>query len=346
MTSRRWQIGLIGCGWAGQQHARAIKALPERAEIRALADVNLDLAQTKAYQWQVRSWTDHYQELFKSQNLDAVSICLPHDIHAPAAIEALQAGLHVLVEKPLAVTLAQAEAMIAAAETAQVQLMVAENIRFHSTYLKVADLIQAGILGDIFLIRISREHEMHDYLRQRPWFLEQASAGIMMSGGIHDFELLRMLGGEIDHVYGLIAPKVLPEMVADDTSVVAVGLTNGVTALIVESFSLKTPRPGVHGTVHGSQGSLWFYDDRIHLYTAPKDGRQDLVEEIAIPQQDTFIAEITHFFDCLDHHVEPITSGREQRKPLQAVVATIESFRRGERVYLKQLKGGSSRELF
>lgn len=331
---KRWRIGIIGCGWAGQQHAQALQALAQRVELCAVVDTDIALAKAKAQEWQVPVWTSDYHQILDPAQLDAVTVCLPHDLHAPVSIEALNQGLHVLVEKPLANTLAEADAMIAAAAAANRRLMVAETVRFHQTYLKVVELLQSGLLGDLFMIRISREHEMHAYLRQRPWFLEQESAGIMVSGGIHDFEIVRMLGGDIEHVYGLVGRKVLPEMVADDTSVALAGLRSGVAAVISESFSLKTPRPGVHGAVHGSRGSLWFYNEQIQTYTASQDGRPDSVETITVEARNTFEAEIEHFLDCLDDGAEPITSGRDQRKPLAAVVATYESFKLGRRVYV------------
>lgn len=335
---RRWHMGIIGCGWAGEQHAHAMRALVERVELRALADVNADLAKAQAQDWQVPMWTDDYRELLALKQLDAVSICLPHHLHAPVAIDAAEAGRHVLVEKPLATTLAEADAMIVAAEAAQIQLMVAENVRFNATYARASELIRAGTLGDVFLVRIAREHQMHAYLRQRPWFLNHESGGIMYSGGIHDFELLRMLAGEIEHVYGLVGRKVLPEMAADDTGLALVGMHSGAAAIVVESFSLKTPEPGVHGSVHGSRGSLWFSRGRLRLYSAPQDGRQDLAKEIVIPPHDSFQAELAHFLDCLEHNAEPLTNAREERKPLMAVLATYESIKRGERVYMDEFE--------
>jgi predicted dehydrogenase len=123
-------------------------------------------------------------------------------------------------------------------------------------------------------------------------------------------------------------------MVGEDTGVALIGLWDGAMAVLVESFSLRTPDPGVHGTVHGTLGSLWFSRGHIQLYSAPEDGQQHLVEEMEIPLCDTFKAEIAHLLDCLEQGVDPRTSGREERKPLVAVLATYESIQRGERVYL------------
>ena len=115
-------MGIIGCGWAGEQHARATRELAERVELCALADANVEVAEARAGEWQVPVWTRDYRDLLDSDQLDAVSICLPHHLHATVGVEALEAGLHVLVEKPLATTLTEADAMITAADAAGRQL--------------------------------------------------------------------------------------------------------------------------------------------------------------------------------------------------------------------------------
>jgi UDP-N-acetylglucosamine 3-dehydrogenase len=325
-----WRMGIVGAGWAGDQHARAIRLLSNRVALQAVVDIERERAASRAREWGASWWGTDYRELLARPDLDAVSLCLPHALHAPVTLAALDAGLHVLVEKPLACTLDEADAMIVAAESTGLTLMVAENVRFHPTYQRVAEIIRGGHLGNLFLLRISREHHMHAYLRARPWFLTDSTAGIMYSGGVHDFEILRMLGGEIKTVYAVPAPKTLPEMTADDTSLAVATLESGVRALLLESFSLLTPRPGVTGTAHGSTGSLWFGDGWIRLYTAPGDGREEAVQEIQVPVTDTFVAELAHFLDCLDGLVaEPLTNAREGRKPLAAVLAAYASMQRG-----------------
>lgn len=337
---KRWQVGIIGLGWAGDQHARAMRELKDRVEIPVLAEIDSNLAQDMSTKWKVPGWTTNYHELLKREDLDAVSICLPHELHSQVAIEAAQAGLHILIEKPISATLAEADAMIKAASSASVTLMVAENVRYDNIFIQAAELAQSGKLGELFLVRISREHNMRAYLNQRPWFLTDKYAGIMVSGGIHDFELLRMLAGEIEHVYALKGTKVFDEMCADDNSVALAGMKNGAVATIVETYFMRTPQSGVFCSVHGSKGSMWFHGFRsesIRLYLADQDDRPGLGEEVKVSYQDTFVTEMAHFLDCLeDPDLEPITSGREERKPLVAVMAAYESFRTGQRVILDE----------
>lgn len=329
-----WRVGILGCGYAGSRHAEALQALAPRATITAVADSEPDVARDQAAAWQVDEWVTDYHTLLTRDKLDAVSICLPHSLHGEAAVAAAEAGLHILVEKPLAASLAEADRMIEAAAQYHVCLMVAETIRFNATYQHVCELLQSNVLGKLSLIRIHREHQMRDYLNARPWFLHEPTGGILVSGGIHDFELVRMLAGEIAHVYALTPNKLFDEMTADDTGVVVAGLVGGAVATLIESFAIRTPTPGVHGIVNGAEGSLWFGGDRIELYQAAQDGYPEEVKMIRVPQVDPFEAEMRHFLDCLDNGSMPITSGVEQRKPLAAVEATYMSLTRGTRIDL------------
>jgi predicted dehydrogenase len=344
---KTWRVGLIGCGWAGEQHVKAIRSLKTRAILVAIADTNEDLLHARVRDWKPSFFTTDYMQVLNRKDIDAVIICLPHDLHAPVGIQAVEAGLHVLVEKPLASTLEDADALITAADRAGVTLMVAENVRFESLYQKVASLLRENALGDIFLLRIAREHQMHDYLRARPWFLQQQSGGIMFSGGVHDFELVRMLAGDIESVYASSAPKALPDMIADDTSVALVKLKTGATAVIVESFSIRTAYPGVHGSVHGSKGSLWFYDNQIEIYTSDQDGQPQVLQKLNLRGQlseaphtelNSFYKEVEHFLDCLDTHSIPTTNGKEQREPLLAVLAAYRSMVEDRRVSISEIR--------
>jgi predicted dehydrogenase len=89
-----WRIGIVGCGWAGERHALALKSLSERARIVALADARAEVARSRARKWQVSYWTNDYRKLLAARRLDAVPICLPHHLHITASIDAANAALH------------------------------------------------------------------------------------------------------------------------------------------------------------------------------------------------------------------------------------------------------------
>jgi len=348
MNAGPLQIAIIGCGWAGQQHARACADLG--VHVRWVADIDLARAHTLARSLsqaeQGPRVTSAYHEALADPDLDAASICLPHNLHASVAIDAAQAGVHVLVEKPLAANLDEADRMIAAARDAGVVLMVAENVRFDTVYLKIRDLLQESTIGKPALLQMTRQCYLREsFLRDRPWFLnaETAAGGIMMSGGIHDFETTRMLIGEVERVYALRAPQRFLEMEGDDTSIAAIRFRNGAVGTLVESFIMKSLTTAAGLEVHtlrvdGELGHIaWEGGRTIRVFSEGPGWQSDgqlTQHEIHVPRADSFAELLKHFLECIASGEEPITSGRSQRVPLACVMAAYESMATGQPVRL------------
>jgi predicted dehydrogenase len=341
-------VAIIGCGWAGQQHARACQAL--RIPVRWAVDSSLAraaaLAGSLGRTGPAPRTTAAYQDALADPGLDAVSICLPHNLHAPVAIEAARAGKHVLVEKPLATNLAEADRIIVEAECAGVVLMVAENVRFDAVYRQIRQLLQDGAIGAPALLQVTRQCYLREsFLHDRPWFLDAGAAagGIMMSGGIHDFEAMRMLIGEVERVYALRAPQRFLEMGGDDTSIAAIRFRNGAVGTLVESFVMKSlttaAGPEVHTLrVDGELGHIaWEGGQTIRVFSERTEwqvGGQLSQHEIHVPQDDSFAELLAHWIHCIETGEEPITSGRSQRAPLACVAAAYESIETGSPVLL------------
>lgn len=338
------KVAIIGCGWAGMHHAQACKRSGN--EIRWAVDVNKKRAESlRDTQETIRITTD-YQKALSDPDVDAVDICLPHNLHAAVAVEAAEAGKHVLCEKPMAGSLEEADRMIEAAHKAGVILMIAENVRFSPLFHKVREVLQDGVIGQPALIQMIREAYLtRSFLEERHWFLnEQAAAGgIMMSGGIHDFETMRMLIGEVKSVQALRARQRFVEMEGDDTSIALVQFCNGTIGTLVESFIMKSLMTAAGSEVYtlridGDLGSLVVQDGRtIRLFSEREDlllGGELTQHEIHVPQANTFLLEIEHFFQSILRGKEPITSGRSQRRPLEIVLAAYQSMKLGQPVEL------------
>lgn len=342
----RINVAIIGCGWAGRCHARSYRRCG--AHIHWAVDVRKERATSiQTQEEQVRISTD-YQEALNDPQVDAVDICLPHNLHAPVAVAAARAGKHILCEKPIAASLEEADRMIQAAEEAGVVLMVAENVRFSPLYRKVAGLLEKGVIGKPALIQITRQAYLaQSFLEERVWFLnkEAAAGGIMMSGGVHDFEIMRMLIGEIESVYALRARQRFAQMQGDDTSIATVRFRDGTVGSLVESFIMKSLDTASGSEVHtlridGDLGSLvteGFSGGNIYLFSERKGYYlAELLTEhkIQVPEEDTFLCEITHFLESVRTGKGPITNGRSQRKPLEVVFAAYQSMQSGEPVRL------------
>jgi predicted dehydrogenase len=335
-------IAIIGCGWAGVRHARAFDQCG--AVVRWAVDLDLTraqaLADALASQQGVRLTAD-YREALDDPAVDAVDVCLPHNLHAPVAIDAARAGKHVLCEKPIADTLAAADRMIASADTAGVTLMIAENERFNPLYRKVRELLDRGTIGTPALVQRTREcYLTRSFVEDRPWFLDAkaAAGGMMMAGGVHDFETTRMLVGDVESVYALRAPQRFLELEGDDTSVAIVRFQSGAVGTFVLSFVMKSLTTAAGPEVHtlridGDLGSLSVRDGQtIHLFAEQGEsflGERLVQHDIVVPPQDTFLLEVAHFIHCVQTSEEPLTSGRTQRRPLELVLAAYRSMETG-----------------
>jgi predicted dehydrogenase len=340
-------IAMIGCGWAGTRHAQAFAQCG--AVVRWAVDLNparaRALADALASQQDTRITTDHHEAL-GDPAVDAVDICLPHNLHAPVAIDAARAGKHILCEKPIADTLAAADRMIAAAKAVGVTLMIAENERYSPLYRKVRELLDRGVIGTPALVQRTREcYLTRSFVEDRPWFLDAkaAAGGMMMAGGVHDFETTRMLVGDVESVYALRAPQRFLELEGDDTSVALVRFQSGAVGTFVLSFVMKSLTTATGPEVHtlridGDLGSLSVRDGQtIHLFTeqgTPFLGERLVQHDIVVPPQDTFLLEVEHFIHCVQTGEEPLTSGRAQRRPLEFVLAAYESMATGRPVVL------------
>lgn len=143
--AQRIRVAIIGCGGISRGHARGYLQSPDLFEVVACCDERGELAEERAQQLGAKFVTADYREVIASDDVDAVDICLPHHLHAEVAIAAAQAGKHVLVEKPIANTLDEANAMIEAAKKSGVVLMVAHNERYMPVYRKAKELVEQGI---------------------------------------------------------------------------------------------------------------------------------------------------------------------------------------------------------
>jgi len=343
--SKQLGIAIIGCGWAGIRHAKAFADQGE--QLRWAVDTSLDRANGIARLQAGAQATCDVNDALKDPSVTAVDICLPHNLHGEFAVAAAIAGKHILCEKPLAVSLAEADRMIQSAEKAHVILMVAENEVFSPLYLRVRDLIQANAIGKPVLVQMVRGCYLEQSFRmQRPWFLDQRAAGggIMMSGGVHDFEKLRMIVGEVASVFALRAPQRFAEMQGDDTSVAMFKFANGAIGIMTQSYLMKSAltASGIEEhslRIEGETGSIRAVGTNGGRITIFRDTTSDgqlsgfpSESDIVVPEVDTFGLEIAHFIDCIKNGSEPITAGSRMRRSLELVIAAYKSMKQNREI--------------
>lgn len=254
-TSMPVGVAIIGPGKVAHTHARAVQSL---ARARLVAVGGRDPARTQAFadQYGVRAFTD-LEALVADPDVQAVIITTPHPAHPAAAVLAAQAGVHVLVEKPLATTVADCERMIAAAEAGGVHLGTVSQRRWYEPVRRVRQALDEGRIGRPILgIVTVLGWRGPEYYAMDAWRGQWAAegGGVLVNQTSHQLDLIRWLMGPIDEVFGYWGNLNHPYIEVEDTAVVALRFRSGALGSIVVSNSQN---PGLHGKIHvfGSSGA-------------------------------------------------------------------------------------------
>jgi predicted dehydrogenase len=248
------RTALIGCGKVGQIHAAALRQLPE-SDFVAVCDTSPERAAAFAERYSVRACTDVAALLREAPQ--AVVVCTPHPLHAAPAVQAAEAGVHVLVEKPLAATLADCDAMLAAARKGGVKLGVVSQRRLYEPVLRMRAAIDAGKIGrpvlGVFSMFSWRDE---GYYASDPWRGTWATegGGVLVNQSPHGLDLLQWFLGDVEEVSGYWANLNHPYVEVEDTALAMIRFKGGALGSVVVSLSQK---PGIHARVHvhGANGA-------------------------------------------------------------------------------------------
>jgi predicted dehydrogenase len=268
--STRLRTALIGYGKAAYMHAEALRNIPE-AHFVAVQGHNLSKAGVFASRYQVEAY-DQIAEMITKEKVDVVIICTPHPNHRNASVQAMEAGAHVLVEKPLASSLADCDAMIAAANSMNKKLGVVSQRRFFPASMRLKKAIDEGkigkpMLGSVVMLGWRDQAYYEGDAWRGTW--EGEGGGVLVNQAPHQLDLLQWyMGDEIDQLYGVWKNINHPYIEVDDTALAIVTFKNGAIGNILVSNSQK---PGIYGKVHihGSNGaSVGVETDRGAMFLA------------------------------------------------------------------------------
>lgn len=330
---KRLKVGVIGCGSIARRRHLIEYEANANVEIVAVCDLVSERAEEMAAKYNAKAFVN-YKELLASGDLDAVSVCLPNNLHAPVSIEALNAGYHVLCEKPMAISKVEAENMIQAAEKNDRKLMIAHNQRFVSSHQKAKQLIDSGEIGKIYSFKTTFGHpgpEAWSIDGRDSWFFdkEQAFIGALGDLGVHKSDLIRYLLGEIVEVGALVETNAKENTKVDDNAVCIVKTEDGVIGTLTASWAYTAG--GDNATIiYGENAILRLEDDPVYsLIVQYKNGETVNYELDKIQtneeggQTNTHV--IDHFVDSIIHNRQPLIDGEEGKKSLEVILAALES---------------------
>ena len=343
---QRTKVAILGAGFISDIHLECYHRFIPEAEVVAVYARNAEKAKDFAAKHHIGKWYTDVNALINESGCEIIDICLPNFLHADACIKAAKAGKHIIIEKPLAVTLEEADAMIGACKKAGVKLMYAEELCFAPKYERVRHLVKEGAVGEVYMLKQSEKHSGP----HTDWFYDVnlAGGGVLMDMGCHAMEWFRwMLGNaKAKSVYASMSTVYHKERTkGEDNSIVIIEFENGVTAVAENSWAKHggmDDRSEVHGTGGVIYADLFMgnsaisYSKHGYGYAMEKAdttvGWSFTVFEEAFNQG--YPHELQHFVDCVRNNKEPLVTGEDGRVVLEILYAAYASAGQGKKIML------------
>ncbi|MEM2056754.1 MAG: Gfo/Idh/MocA family oxidoreductase [Thermoproteota archaeon] len=340
------RFGIVGAGVGANFALRAMKLLEEKEGIVkpvAVSDVVEDLAKKTAEEFGIKYFLN-YRDLFVKERVDAVFISTPHYLHFPMAIDAIEAGVNVLVDKPMAINIREADEMIRRARRAGVKLGVNLQGRFDPSVLKVKEAVDTGRLGRLFYGEATvKWFRVREYYDKSPWRGRWATegGGALINQAIHTLDQLIWIMGPVEYLWAQCG-TVFHNIEVEDLAVATLRFKNGALGLVQASTALYPGFPtelelyGTNGTAIIEGEVIKLLDIKGEKPYSEKEAKVGL-ETWARPEAApplNHAASIRDFAQAVLEDREPKISGEEGRKSIEIINAIYQSSRSSEMVRL------------
>ena len=313
------RLGIVGSGGMGSSHAHGTNLAAPRCSLAWVADVDGDRARQLAGEVGCRALTDWTAGL---DDVDAVTICTPHHLHAPQTLAALRAGKHVMIEKPMAMNEAECREMIRVADEVDRRLMVAYTMRYRPAPARLKELLVEGSYGPPFKISAWTQGFLDHSDRIGHWAArrDQLGGGVLFSHGCHYIDLIQWYLDALPINVAMVGTRRGTDWLeGEGTAHAVLEFPDGVLASYDCSWGMRhTVLNGIH--IHCPEALL------VSNYTTIEVVRGREREEIFPPPGPgetppgwATLGEINHFLDCIERGETPLTDGREGLKSLQTI---------------------------
>ena len=326
MKKKILNVGVISCSDMAQSHMLAVKN-HEQACLAAVCDVDEEKLREAGDKMGVEARYTDYRELLRHPGLDAVIIVTPDQLHREMVEESLNAGLHVLCEKPLALLREDLNAIVAASRASDKKLMVGQICRFTPGFAKAKELIDAGELGDIYYVESEYAHDYQDILSENGWRSDPNRNGVV-GGGCHAVDLLRWVAGDPIEVTAYANHKMLPIVPYDDCTIAILRFENDVIGKVFVSTGCKRAYT-MRSSFYGTKGTVVCDNTSpsITFYKSQEENPAELEEreiEVDIANHNTF-GEFRAFADAILNDKPVPTDALQGAKTIAACMAIVDS---------------------
>ena len=337
-------IALIGCGRIAKRHADLLgTGQIAGARLAAVCDIQQERARQFGERYGVPAFRE-IGEMLASPGIDAVSVLTPSGMHAEHSIQVARSRRHVIVEKPMALTLSDADAMIKACDENGVRLFVVKQNRFNVPVVKAREAFDAGRFGRLVLgtvrVRWCRDQSYYDHDSWRGTWAQDG--GVLANQASHHVDMLSWFMGEVEsvHARGITA---LARIEAEDTAVATVKFRNGALG-VIEATSATRPKD-MEGSLSilGSGGAVeiaGFSVNKIRTwqFTESLPADADVFEKFSVNPPNVYgfghQAYYEHVVDCLAHGATALVDGHHGKQSLELIMALYESIASGQEVRL------------
>ena len=308
------RVGVIGIGSMGKNHLRVYSEMNQ--EIVGIADINIERGNFLAKKYNTKFFRD-YRELLK-KDLDAVSIAVPTTLHKKVALDCMEKGINILIEKPIADTLRNALEIKAKAEKEDLKVMVGHIERFNPAIEKIKEMTGTGEMGELVSISAKRVGPYNPRIRD---------VGIIIDLGVHDIDIISYLyKDKVEYVYAS-AGSVIHNF--EDHASILLKFRNGHAGLIetnwLTPFKIRTL------TMVGDRGiaSIDYLVPSLKLYNEKEE------KYIRIEKKEPLKSELEHFIECIKKNKEPIVSIEDGKNALKIALSAIESYKKNKIIKIK-----------
>ena len=343
MINKKLGFGIIGCGFISKWHADSINIIDD-AELIGVTNVNELSSKAFAQRYRIKAFNS-LDDMLKEDSIQGISICTPSGLHTPLALKIIEAGKNVIIEKPMAINVKDADKIIECAERKNVKVTVISQLRFSDAFRNTKEAIDSGLLGKLIMgdvyMKYYRSQEYYDQAGWRgTWKLD--GGGALMNQGIHGVDLLQYLMGPVKSVYGYTKTSVR-NIEVEDTAVALLEFKNGSIGVIQAATSIF---PGFlrRFEISGNKGSIILEEDSILKWNIEgKDAPENVIN--SNPQHSSYsdpkcisldghIKQISDFIDAIKNNRSPMVDQYEGKKAVEIIMAIYESSKTGKKIIL------------
>lgn len=353
-----YKFAIVGCGRIAKRHAELLTGALAEAKLVAVCDIDIEKAKIFGEKYGV-DWYGDMNEMMEAAQPDAVSILTPSGLHCEHTIKLAPYGKHILVEKPMALRLEDADNMIAACDKYGCRLFVVKQNRFNLPVIKLREALNQNRFGKLVMgtvrVRWCRPQSYYDQDKWRGTWAQDG--GVLTNQASHHVDLLEWMMGEVESVYAVSATA-LADIETEDTAIAVLKFRSGALGCI-EATTATRPKDlegslsilGEKGTVE--IGGFAVNELKTWSFVEPQPEDEDVKEKYSVNPPNVYgfghQAYYEHVIDCLNNSKQQLVDGLEGRRSVELITAIYEAVESGREIQMrfkpKQCKLGVKNEL-